>query len=97
MRIAEHRHIRRDQRLLKRERAAYRRALRDILKLTDILKDVGRRALAEIVDASLTTGRVDLTNFTKTLSGARGGSSATNCRWTCLAPPPTPTCQACPW
>ncbi|MFC6697273.1 hypothetical protein [Nocardioides daphniae] len=73
MRIAEHRHIRRDQRLLKRERAAYRRALRDILKLTDILKDVGRRALAEIVDASLTTGRVDLTNFTKTLSGARGG------------------------
>lgn len=66
MRLAERRHIRRDQRLLERERAAHRRALLAILVLTDILKDVGRRALAEIVEAALATGRIDMSGLAGT-------------------------------
>lgn len=78
MRIAERRHVRRDQRLLSRERAAHRRALLAILVLTDILQDVGRRALAEIVDAALATGRVDLTVLADALVGVpeKNGESA---------------------
>lgn len=70
MRLAERRHVRRDQRLLNRERAAHRRALLAILVLTDILKDVSRRSLAEIVEAALATGRVDLTNVNDVLRQA---------------------------
>lgn len=60
LRVRETIHVRRDQRLIKRERAAHRRARLTILSLTDILRDVGLRALAEIVEANLAGGQVDL-------------------------------------
>lgn len=63
----------RDRALLRRERAVWREAHESMLTLTETIRDVGRRSLAEIAEASITTGHLDLTPVAEAMTATPNG------------------------
>lgn len=59
-RMREWGQVRRDQWLLRRDHQAVRRARRAVVRMADVIGDVGLRGLSEVADASLHTGLVSL-------------------------------------